>query len=77
MTDNNNDTPIYNKLMNGGEDNSSKAINKIKRVAKMIAAFVGALLTAGAVFIPVEWNGWIGLGMAIVTAIATYKIPNK
>lgn len=51
-------------------------MQKIKEAAKMVAALVGSLLTAGTSLIPVEWNGWLGLVLAILTAIATYRIPN-
>lgn len=51
-------------------------IQKVKEAAKMVAALVGALVTAGTTLIPVEWNGWLGLIAAVATAIATYAIPN-
>lgn len=52
-------------------------MNKIKEVAKMLAALVGALLTAGTTLIPETWSPWLGLVLALLTAAATYAIPNK
>lgn len=51
-------------------------IQKTKEVAKLIAALVGGLATAGSTLIPVEWNGWLGLALAVSTAVAVYQIPN-
>ena len=51
-------------------------MNRISQAAKMIAALIGALLTAGTTLIPAEWNGWLGLALAVATAAATYTIPN-
>lgn len=51
-------------------------IQKIKEAAKMIAALIGALLTAGSTLVPADWNGWLGLIVAVATAVATYAIPN-
>ena len=51
-------------------------IQKIKEAAKMVAALVGALLTAGTTFIPASWSPWLGLLLALLTDVATYAIPN-
>ena len=51
-------------------------IQKIKEAAKMIAALVGALLTAGSTLIPESWAPWLSLLLAVTTAVATYVIPN-
>ncbi|MGN8024684.1 hypothetical protein [Microbacterium sp. 22242] len=51
-------------------------IQKIKEAAKMIAALIGALLTAGTTLIPASWSPWLGLLLALLTAVATYAIPN-
>jgi hypothetical protein len=48
----------------------------IQQYAKAIVALVGAILTAGAFALPDEAQPWVGLGLAILTAIATYRIPN-
>lgn len=49
---------------------------KIREAAKMIAALVGSLVTAGTALIPEEWAPWLGLVVAVATAVATYAIPN-
>lgn len=51
-------------------------MQKIKEAAKMIAALVGALVTAGSTLIPADWSPWLGLVLAVLTAVATYVIPN-
>ena len=51
-------------------------IQKIKEVAKMIAALVGAVATAGSTLIPADWSPWLGLILAVATAVAVYGIPN-
>ncbi|WP_308491008.1 hypothetical protein [Microbacterium terrisoli] len=51
-------------------------MQRIKEIAKAIAAVVGAVLSAGLTLIPVEWSPWLGLVGVIATAIATYSIPN-
>lgn len=51
-------------------------IQKIKEAAKMIAALVGAVLTAGSTLIPEAWSPWLSLLLAVLTAVATYVIPN-
>ena len=51
-------------------------IQKIKEVAKFIAALVGAIATAGSTLIPAEWSPWLSLILAVATAVAVYQIPN-
>ena len=51
-------------------------IQKIKEAAKMLAALIGAVLTAGTTLIPETWGPWLSLVLAIATAVATYVIPN-
>jgi phage tail protein X len=52
-------------------------IQKISQYAKFIVAIVGAVATAGAGFIPADWGQWISFGLAIVTAAAVYRVPNR
>jgi phage tail protein X len=51
-------------------------IQKISSYAKFIVAIVGAVATAGAGLIPADWGQWIAFGLAIVTAVAVYRVPN-
>lgn len=51
-------------------------IQRIKEAAKMIAALIGAVLTAGSTLIPESWSPWLSLALAVATAVATYVIPN-
>jgi hypothetical protein len=51
-------------------------MNNVQKYAKAIVAFVGAFLTAGSAFIPAEWAPWVSLGLAVVTTVATYQVPN-
>lgn len=51
-------------------------IQKAKEVAKFLVALLGALLVAGTTFIPGDWAGWLGLLLAVLTAAATYTVPN-
>ena len=51
-------------------------IQKIKEVAKFLAALIGALATAGTALIPDAWSPWLGLALAVLTAVAVYQIPN-
>lgn len=51
-------------------------IQRIKEAAKMLAALVGAILTAGSTLIPESWSPWLSLTLAVATAVATYVIPN-
>lgn len=51
-------------------------MQKLQQYAKAIVALVGAVLTAGAFTLPDEVQPWVGLGMAILTAIATYGVKN-
>lgn len=50
---------------------------KVQQYAKAIVSLVGAILTAGAFTLPDEAQPWVGLGLAILTAVATYAVPNK
>lgn len=52
-------------------------IEKISQYAKFIAAVVGSIATAGAGFIPEDWGQWVSFGLAILTAIAVYQVPNR
>lgn len=49
---------------------------KVQQYAKAIVSLVGAILTAGAFTLPDDAQPWVGLGMAVLTAIATYAVPN-
>jgi hypothetical protein len=49
---------------------------KVQQYAKAIVSLVGAILTAGAFTLPDEAQPWVGLGLAILTAVATYAVPN-
>ena len=51
-------------------------IQKIKEAAKMVAALVGAIATAGSTLVPADWSPWLGLILAVATAVAVYRIPN-
>lgn len=51
-------------------------IQKIKEVAKFVAALVGSVVTAGSTFIPEDWAPYLSLVLAVLTAVATYTIPN-
>lgn len=51
-------------------------IQKIKEIAKFIAAIVGGALTAGSTLIPASWSPWLTLVLAVATAVAVYQIPN-
>ncbi|PZE84150.1 hypothetical protein [Curtobacterium sp. MCBD17_032] len=48
----------------------------VQQYAKAIVAGVGAVLTAGAITLPDDVAPWVGLGMALLTTAATYKVPN-
>lgn len=48
----------------------------IQQYAKAIVSLVGAVLTAGAFTLPDEAQPWVGLALAVLTAIATYVVPN-
>lgn len=50
---------------------------KVQQYAKAIVSLVGAVLTAGAFTLPDEVQLWVGLVMAVLTAVATYAVPNK
>ena len=49
-------------------------IQKIKEVAKFVAALVGAIATAGSTLIPADWSPWLSLILAVATAVAVYRI---
>lgn len=49
---------------------------KLQQYAKAIVSLVGAVLTAGAFTLPDEAQPWVGLALAVLTAIATYAVPN-
>lgn len=51
-------------------------IQRLKEAAKMVAALIGALLTAGSTLVPADWAPWLSLVLAVATAVATYAIPN-
>lgn len=51
-------------------------IQKIKEVAKFVAALIGAIATAGSTLIPADWSPWLSLILAVATAVAVYRIPN-
>ena len=50
--------------------------DKILASAKAIAAFVGAALTAVVALNPDNTPTWVAPLLAVLTAIATYAIPN-
>lgn len=52
-------------------------MDQIQKYAKTIVALLGALLTAGSTFIPADWQPYLSFALAIVTAVATYQVPNK
>ncbi|WIA98023.1 hypothetical protein [Curtobacterium sp. MCBA15_004] len=49
----------------------------VQRYAKAITALVGAVLTAGVVVLPDDVQLWVGLGMAVLTTVGTYAVPNR
>lgn len=55
---------------------ASDALATVQRYAKAIVALVGSVLTAGVFTLPDEAQPWVGLGMAVLTTIATYVVPN-
>jgi hypothetical protein len=56
---------------------TASAIAKVQECAKGITAIVGAVLTAGVFVLPDDIQPWVGLGMAALTGIATYRVPNR
>lgn len=48
----------------------------IQKYAKAIVALVGSVLTAGVFVLPDEIQPWVGLGMAVLTTVATYQVKN-
>jgi hypothetical protein len=58
---------------------SASVIEKIAPYAKAVAAVVGAFLTWSAAAIidgGVSTEEWIALGLAILTALGVYRVPN-
>jgi hypothetical protein len=59
-------------------------VKRIPEIAKAIVATVGGILTAsaalstelGITIIPADWVPWITWGLAILTGIATWRVPN-
>lgn len=59
-------------------------ITQVQHYAKLIVAAVGSILTAvsglsadlGITIIPDGWNPYITLGLAVLTSIATWAVPN-
>ena len=51
-------------------------MQKLKEVAKLIAAIIGGLATAGTTLIPADWSPWLGLVLAVATSVAVYAVPN-
>lgn len=62
--------------MGSTDESGMQMIQKISRYAKFVAAIVGAVLTAGAGLVPADWGQWLAFVLAIVTAVAVYKVPN-
>lgn len=62
----------------------NKFITQVQHYAKLIVAAVGSILTAvsglsadlGITIIPDGWNPYITLGLAVLTSIATWAVPN-
>lgn len=49
------------------------------KYAKAYAALVGSVLTALSAttgVVPEDWKPWVAFALAVVTAIATFQIPN-
>ncbi|MBT1675998.1 hypothetical protein [Curtobacterium aurantiacum] len=55
---------------------TASAIGTVQRYAKALVALVGSVLTAGVFTLPDEAQPWVGLGMAVLTTVATYAVPN-
>lgn len=53
-----------------------KVFRKIQESAKAIVALVGAVLAAGVFVLPEDAQVWVGLAVAILTAVSTYAVPN-
>lgn len=50
------------------------------KYAKAYAALVGSVLTALSAttgVVPEDWKPWVAFALAVVTAIATFQIPNQ
>lgn len=52
-------------------------MDTIQKYAKAIVALVGSVLTAGVFVLPDEVQPWVGLGLAVLTTVATYQVKNK
>lgn len=50
---------------------------KVQQYAKFLVTLLGVLVTAGTTFIPAEWQPYLTFAVALLTAIATYAVPNK
>lgn len=48
-----------------------------KAIAALIGSFITSLLAAGVIPTNSSWHVWLGIVGTIVTAIATYAIPNR
>lgn len=59
-------------------------VKRIPEIAKAIVAGAGGVLTAlsalqatlGINVIPADWQPWITFGLAILTGLATWRVPN-
>lgn len=49
---------------------------KAQSIAKFLVALIGAGVTYGTTFIPADWGNWLGLALALLTAVAVYQVPN-
>jgi hypothetical protein len=56
---------------------AATALSTVQQYAKTIVALVGSVLTAGVVTLPDDVAPWVGLGMAVLTTVATYAVPNR
>lgn len=51
-------------------------MSKIAQYAKLIAAILTVLVTAGVGLIPVNWIGWVQLAIAVLGAVSVWAVPN-
>lgn len=51
-------------------------MNKVMESAKMIAAFLGSIVTALLGVLPPDDFKWLAVVGVVLTAVATYAIPN-
>lgn len=50
---------------------------RAQQYAKTVTTGVGALTSVGLLAgLPDPWNVWVGLGTALLTTFATYRVPN-